>query len=336
MRRLILMVMAIALLVPSLLQGEVVAVLDEVGKARTMAADGERLYVTQGTEILIYSLKDYKFIKKFGKAGEGPEEFLRFVFVTPLKDRLLINSLGKVSYWTKDGVFQEETKSPSGIAGGFGYFPVKNKFVGRGGTQEDDGVYQTYSIFDEKLNKGKEVFRVKVADKGLSKISILKSINAYTTDLEKLYINGEKGFVVNAVDDNGNLVFTIERKDFKPTKFTSEDEQVFRKIMKKQSAQQYEFMKDRLEFGDYYPEIAILQVDMGAKKLYVFSFGSKRGVYDCYVYDLNGKFVKKSNLTVALQDALQPYPFTAWNGNFYQLIDNDEEEQWELHKTTIL
>jgi uncharacterized protein YlbG (UPF0298 family) len=71
--------------------------------------------VTQEATVFIYSLKDFKLVKKFGKAGEGPREF-RILPQLPLNidartDQIIVNSFGKVSYFTKQGEFIKEVKT---------------------------------------------------------------------------------------------------------------------------------------------------------------------------------------------------------------------------------
>lgn len=49
--------------------------LQEILKPVTINLDKDQVYITEGASIYIYSSIDFKFIKKFGQAGEGPREF---------------------------------------------------------------------------------------------------------------------------------------------------------------------------------------------------------------------------------------------------------------------
>ena len=78
--------------------------LEEILKPVTINLDKDQIYITEGASIYIYSLKDFKFVKKFGKEGEGPHEF-KIIPQLPLiinvqTDKLLVNSLGKISRFT--------------------------------------------------------------------------------------------------------------------------------------------------------------------------------------------------------------------------------------------
>ncbi len=58
-----------------LLMAKKVVTLSGILAPSDIKIDEERIYITQHEEIYIYSLKDYRLIKKFGRKGEGPGEF---------------------------------------------------------------------------------------------------------------------------------------------------------------------------------------------------------------------------------------------------------------------
>ena len=87
-----------------------------VVKPDMMIVKNSKLYILEKTTILIYSLKDFSLISKFGREGEGPKEFMARPFGPPMSmsfvdDELVVNSTGKLSYFTGDGTFIKERKS---------------------------------------------------------------------------------------------------------------------------------------------------------------------------------------------------------------------------------
>ena len=93
---------------------EIIATLDEVMKPTAIEIDDQNLYVVEGTSVYIYSLKDFKLVKKFGKKGEGPKEFKMMITrIITQKDDLLINSFGKISFYSKNGKFIKEKQTGS-------------------------------------------------------------------------------------------------------------------------------------------------------------------------------------------------------------------------------
>jgi len=137
---------------------EKVSVLPDIMKPHLIAVDNDQLYISEDTTVYIYSLKDYKLKCKFGKQGEGPEEFNRYAIVIPQQDSLVINSRGKVSYFSKDGKYIKEIKNKAGVIGG-GFIPLGKNFAGQGFAREENKIYHTFNIYDSQLLKTKEIFR---------------------------------------------------------------------------------------------------------------------------------------------------------------------------------
>ncbi len=320
----------------SFLSGQKVVVMEEVLKPRFITMDEKQLYISEtDATVSIFNADNFKFIKKFGKAGEGPKEFLRIAFVTPLKDKLLINSLGKISFFSKDGVYQNEIKSPGGAAAGFGFLPIKGGYVVNGRTGDDNGIFTVINFFDKKLVKVRELARVKMAEKGYAKINVLSSNIPFQVHKNTIFIPEEKGFVVNAIDSTGKHLFKIERKDYKQRKFTNKVEKELRDLIKKQSPQQYEIIKNRLLFPKYFPIFSFFYKDAKTEMIYLFTWKFEDENFECFIYNMKGEFQKRVEVPFKMQAALQPYPLNIYNWKVYQLIDNDETENWEMHITDI-
>ena len=60
--------------------------LPDINKPGFVYLDKKQMYVTEDTSIYIYSLNDLKLIKKFGKRGEGPQEFKTYPKITFTRD----------------------------------------------------------------------------------------------------------------------------------------------------------------------------------------------------------------------------------------------------------
>jgi hypothetical protein len=51
--------------------GKKLAVLPEVNRPGFIEIDGEKIFILDGVTVKIYSMKDYRFLTKFGKEGQG-------------------------------------------------------------------------------------------------------------------------------------------------------------------------------------------------------------------------------------------------------------------------
>ena len=71
------MVILLTVLLAALLGAETKVIpMPDLMKPQLILLDKTQMYITEDTSIFIYSLKDFKLIKKFGKRGEGPQEFI--------------------------------------------------------------------------------------------------------------------------------------------------------------------------------------------------------------------------------------------------------------------
>ena len=119
--------------------------------------DDEQFYVTQRGEVYIYSFKDFSLKTKFGKTGEGPQEFKlgdggQGLTVFSYEDFLLLNSIGKISFFTKDGKYIKEMRTSSSVQAPASFQPAGKGFAGMGvaTSSEDQSASVTINLYDEK------------------------------------------------------------------------------------------------------------------------------------------------------------------------------------------
>ncbi len=316
------------------LNGEVIASFPDLLNPTGLVIEDDNIYITQDISIYIYSMKDFKLIKKFGKKGEGPQEFNRFAAITPLKDKLLINSMSKISYFTKDGEYLKEIKVKGGIS--FLYQPLGDKYVGRGIGVKDNTRYVSINLYDKDLNKIKTLFNQEDDNQfGKGVIKILNSTINYMTFNDKLYIINGSDFEIKVFDKNAKEIMTIKR-DYKRRKFTEEDKQMIYDEIKNspQQRQFFDAIKKIAVFPKEWPAIAGAFERDGI--IYVSTFKAlNKTTYEFMIFDENGKFVHSMYIPLRFQTALRPYPLSVKNGMVYQLIENEDEEEWELHRNFV-
>lgn len=313
---------------------EKLAVLTDVLKPTSLAVDVERFYVVEECTIYIYSMKDFKFLKKFGKAGEGPQEFRRFAIVTPRADDLLINSIGKISFFTKDGEYQREVKI-SVISQLFK--PLGNLYVGFGGRQgeEDKKFYVTVSIFDENLKVVKELFNYEnniQQQGGINPVGIRQTL--FYVWGNRIFVEDKQRGVVLCFDETGKELPVIDPK-ITPRKVTKEDEERYRDFYKNdpRTKNDYEMLKSRIKFPEYFNPIDHMWVTDG--RIYIMTFKREGAASEFLIYDTDGKFIKRTMVPFYHLNVLFRAPTDIKDGKLYQIIENDEEEEWELHRIPI-
>jgi hypothetical protein len=151
----------------------------------------------------------------------------------------------------------------------------------------------------------------------------------------KIIAPGGDEFVLNIFDADGNKVSTITRP-YERLKVTEDYKKGIHLYFKTDpgTKQYYDaFLKKMLKFRDDFPAIQFFLVDNG--RIYIQTYMKKGDKYELFIYDLEGKSLKRLFLPVKFLDAIKPNPFTFKDDTFYQLIENQDEEEWELHAIEI-
>ena len=85
-------VILFAILAVSLLATKTIP-LPELTNPAGILVEDDQIYITQFPEIFIYSLKDFKLKKTFGKRGEGPAEFKGYARTAVYPGYIFVNSI---------------------------------------------------------------------------------------------------------------------------------------------------------------------------------------------------------------------------------------------------
>ncbi len=327
MRKMLVLVMiSICFLVTPVFAGAVKEVpLPEVLKPEDLTVDDSQLYVIEGTTIHIYSTKDFKLKKTFGRHGEGPGEFNGFARITPHPDYLLVNSRGKILFFSRDGEYRKEMRPKAAFNRNFQ--PLDQGFIGRSRAKEGKIIYQTVNLFDADLNRGKELFRRLLPLRKSGKIRLLDRPFFFLTHNNKIFIAGKEGFRIDAMDHTGKLLCSV-KQEYTPLPFTSEIEKRIRDTMKKRGEVEYARFKDRIVFPPQLPEIR--QFYVSGDRMYACTWKEQEGKAEFFVYDISGKLVKQVYVPFSSESPLDPFPAAVHKGQFYQLVEDEEEETWVL------
>ncbi len=302
----------------------------------------ERVYITDRSSIYIYTLKDFKLIKKFGTEGSGPKEFRLLkrvhnggVNLSINSKFLIINSIGKISFYTLSGEYLKEipTQKSSGK-----YFKVGNNYIGTKAVQDKKGVeYYTYNLYDLKLKKINEIYRTISWDesKKLDPISFTKWPIFYSFK-NKIYIDGRnRTGDIHVFNSKGKAIDSIVHK-YKKIKVERAHITKYKKFFNSSISGYkgfFEEYKHIIKFPEYFPVIRNFHIS--DNKLYVVTYGMRDESYDAYVFDLDGKFNRKVLLKLKEKDPIHIYPYTTYQNRLFQLVENIDDEGWGLHITAI-
>jgi hypothetical protein len=315
---------------------EKIAVFPDLKRPRDIIIDHDRMFISDCPEIYIYSLKDFNLIKKFGREGTGPGEFKPTVIhfkINVQPDYIFVNSTHKVSFFTKEGNLLREMNA-GGI--GHGFFAFGDRMVGRREIQEGNTGWTTLTLFDSRLNPLKELSRIRFAIDE-KEVKVLQSSTIVEASKDKIFTIMSPDFEIKIFDYNGKLLHIIKRENPEDRVKVNESHKKAVHEYMKLRWRGYPGIKDRLVFPEYLPAIWGLKYHCREEneELYVLSRKARDNKTECFVFNIRGKLLKKIYLPLKEKNVYQLFPFDIKDGKLYQLIENEDTENYELSVTEI-
>ena len=322
-----------------ILAGKVVP-LPDVVKPENIVIDKDQFLITEFPHVFIYSSKDFKLIKKFGKKGEGPQEFSEYVTTQMHPDNpeyIVANTRMKVAFFTRKGEYVKEIRSKVGILGSI-FKPLGKNYAAYGVGMEKDIVVRKVEIYNPKLEKIKEVTRWRRS------IQLPTSLEPLDTDMEggefkiydkKIFFLFRENGSIKVFDHNGKKLFSIDYK-YERIPVTEDDKKRFNHFYAadRVSSAFYKRNKELFKYPSYFPAARSMRVV--DNKIYILTNKRKGQESEFVILDTGGKFLKKSMVPFKNANPRVPYPFTISSGKLFQLVENDDTEEWELHIHPVL
>ncbi len=304
--------------------------------------NNKNIFITEGESIYVYSKDNFTLIKKFGKKGEGPGEIstsrrggMSYTLST-VNDNIFIHNRGKVLFFEKDGTLKSEKKLSSTFIRGL--LPVGNNFVARVFKFGSDRSQRTtfVTLFDKDFKKIKDIFQDSREMERRSFLKIYSAGNQFKlkTNSKNIFINDSKEFILKRFDSTGKTLSPI-KADYSLLKVTTAIKEKIRNYYKNSSrfSSFWERIKNSFEVSDLYPAIKEFFVDN--EKIYVQTFKRDGDKYEFYIFTISGKLLNKKLLNLEKKDMMEEYPFFISNGKVFQLIEDEDEEEWSLQITGI-
>jgi hypothetical protein len=294
---------------------------------------GENLIcINEGAVLFLYDLNDFKLLKKFGRRGEGPGEFSSDLDINILKEKIMIESQGKLSFYSLKGdLIKEMRRSPK-------YRRLKileDRYVASSGILSKDVYHNVAKILDADFNELKTFYHDEAMYHQKKQGTNYASTWDFDVSEKKCFIVGSSDFKIDVFNKNGDSLYTIS-PPYKRVKFPQEFiDAWFKRIKRRRGMNFYEYAKKKVRWPEFFPAIRDLMVDNG--HVYVITWRKKEQEHEFFIFDLEGKLVKKT--FIPLQDydeGVALFPYSLKNNYVYQLIDNEEEEVWELQRFSIL
>lgn len=339
MRFFLICLVLLVFMVPA--HGKKIFPLPEVIKPFRVYVDEKNIYIGDGASILILSKKNGQLQKKFGKAGEGPQEFKLYPEFSPeldIQEGILVNSVARISYFSKDGEFKWEKKSPGYARENFNRL-WDQKIIGQRIARDGDILFLTMSIYDLDFSNPRVFHRHEYYFQRTRYNPIQRGIY-----MSNFYVSHGKIYVAGAIDSGQIHVYNREGKNIKVLRpplekvpFTEKDKQswIDSFTSNDEYKRQYERLKNFFDYPEFFPLFQNFIVADNRIYIQTYKRNEKLGTNEFFVLNLDGTLIKKRWLPLVEFWDFTPNPYTINEGRLYQVVEDPETEEWELHIISI-
>lgn len=288
--------------------------------------------INEDRVVFLFDLNNFKLIKQFGRKGEGPGEFASSLKINLLKDKIMIESQGKLSFYSLKGDLIKEIPL---LPKNWELKILENHYIASSSVLNNDVYHITAKILDTDFNELKTFYRDEAMYPRKKQKTILASTWDYDVSEKKCFIVGSNKFKIDVFNKGGDLLYTIS-PGYERLKITQEyiDARLNR-IKRLRGTNEYLKMKKKYRFAEFYPAIRDLIVDNG--HVYAITYLRKNKKSEVFIFNLEGQLIKKIFLPIHFdEDGLYPSPYDIKSNYLYQLMDNEGEDILELHRFSIL
>ncbi len=303
-----------------------------------LRASRRYIYVSDDYCIKVYSLKTYKLQWTIGKKGNGPGEYRISPAIQLLPSgRVFITDPGKYVLTEPNGNIVKEKTTHMRL---MDLRLIGDNFVARHMTFKDGHLFSEITIIDHEFKPVKNLYKKKKPaptdlDRIISGFKIVDNILDIACYKEKTFLaRGEKGFYYEIYDNRGNLL-SIVNKTYEKLPIPKKDKvfwiERFRRSrgMRKHWPHFKKLVKNFDDlFPKYYPAMQGIFVSDGT--VYLKTYKRQNDLEEYVILDIEGNIRKRIFLPSA-----PPNLFSFKDNRFYYLVENDDEEVWELHSVRI-
>jgi len=250
---------------------------------------------TKDSRVKVFDAKG-KFLRVFGKAGQGPGEMNQPVgiLITPGKEVLVEDALNqRLAVFGLDGTFSRHisTAKALGMSGiqmdGRGLIVARSMGLGEAGKMSMD--VKTYDKdFNPKVKLASFEFPVSLQ----AKINPFSAMNLlYALDGQgRLYFGSQPGYEIKVLSLEGKPLKTIGR-EYDRVPITKEDKDEMLALIPNVSGVN---VRDMIQFPEYFPAFGnFVLADEGRLLVRTYEKGRAKKEYYWDVFDADGRYVAK-------------------------------------------
>ena len=314
------------------------ATLPDLITPQSIQLDDDRIYITDGHRVFIYTRRNFELNKIFGQKGEGEEQFTPVprgnvrLRIDVQSEHLVVNSHEKVSIFTKDGQFisskkayhQTEYAIPMGDHYIVAYYVIH---PGTGKSSKHILIFNDQLEFEKKIAEG---FLGSGKARGFGgpdrmlHVDMVPDYYDFQIYQDNIYIaNSKNGCFLEVYDSEGIKLFEISHAYEK-----GRVSEKYKKSRRNKILERYDHYRDHIAIDDavYYP--AIQKFIVTDNKIYVFHYQIDENNQAITVFDTQGNVINKRCVPESDISTIR-------NGQYIFLQENKNGE-WELHMMPVL
>jgi len=239
-----------------------------------------------------------KFVRKFGKQGQGPGEMNMpiFVQITPNNELVVEDAVNrKLMFFSSEGEFLKSlsTAKAAGLAAIL--IDSKGNLIGQAIVPAEKKLIREVKKYDKELNPLFTIDTLDFTSIIEGKINPYRLASFYVLGREDNIIYGyPEEYEIKIFNPEGKLIRRI-LKDYDPLKITKEDQEEFMNRLPAEAS----VIKDRIEFPKSFPAYqSFSRDDQGRIFVRTFEKGKKEREYFFDVFDTEGIYIAKIPLDV--------------------------------------
>lgn len=320
-------------------------VFTDIMKPESIEVVDDELFIIEGASIYIYSLEDFRLKKKFGKQGEGPQEFKlsslgltgHLICLSVFPDTLAVSSESKISYFSRKAEFLREKRIAHPMV--IDFAPLAKGFIGRSYKTDGNTPFFSVDLYNQEGESIKEVCKHEIPHYKEGNTVLWKledRIPEFKVYKDSIFVAGSGEFVVDVYDAEGKKLREIKQK-YQRQEISRQDRDEIIKIWQEDFPsirRQWDFFKKIIIIRGAFP--AIRDFHISDDKIFVQTCKVAKGKTEFFILATDGTFIKQSSLPLVYRNMLTHFPSAIAKNKLYQLVENEETENWELVVTPII
>lgn len=295
-----------------------------------LRVDGTDVIFNYNLTFYVYELHPFGLKAKFGREGEGPGEFKNLIHLSVRSQQLLVYSLGKISFFSRQGCLINELKLP----GGRHLEPAGEGYIGYAMEPSERLINISVNLYNSNGKKLKSVLKRTHFFQLNRPMDLIRLASGrpqrahYQVYGNRLFIEGEQD-TIHVFDVKGRLEFIIKLKYPRMLVGTSHRREILDILHRRfKSDRVRQLIKNNGFFPEYFP---VRRFVIDEERIYIPTFRRQQDQTQLIILNLKGKIIKKKFLPFSDLNLLVPYTYTIYQGKLYQFVENEESEHLEIH-----